>query len=194
MKKIILIRHAKVDIDNSKKVDSLALKKWVEQYDHAPILKESLPTGETITLVQNADVVLTSALSRAIDSAKVLGVEVSEENSLFNEAAVPNISVPYLKLRPKTWLVILRLMLFIGLGKKETSFKASKTQAKNAVLHLETLTKVHSIIALVGHGGMNWLIGKALAQRGWIQEGKSGHGNWGVTVFKMKKEYDLTYI
>ena len=183
MKQIILIRHAKVDIDNSKKVDAKALQKWIELYDHAPILKESLPTKETITLAQDADVVLTSTLRRAIDSAKVLGVEVSEENSLFNEALIPNMSVPYLKFRPKTWLVILRLLLFVGLGKKDTSLKASKTQAKNAAIHLETLTNEHETVVLVGHGGMNWLIGKVLIQSGWIQEGKSGHGNWGTSLF-----------
>ena len=183
MKKIILIRHAQVDIDNSKKVDSQTLQEWIELYDHAPIVKESLPTEITITLAQDADVVVTSTLSRAIDSAKVLGVEVSEENSLFNEALIPKVSMPYLKFRPKTWLVILRLLLFVGLGKKDTSFKASKTQAKNAAIHLETLTNAHETVTLVGHGGMNWLIGKALTQRGWIQEGKSGHGNWGVSIF-----------
>ena len=183
MKQIILIRHAKVDIDNTKKIDSLSLKKWVELYDSAPIVSESLPTEDTITLAQNADVVVTSTLRRAIDSAKVLGVEVHTQNALFNEAAIPEIVIPYLKLKPKSWLVILRLMLLLGLGKKETSLKASKVQAEKAAMQLETLIKEHDKVALVGHGGMNWLIGKALVQSGWVQEGKSGHNNWGTSLF-----------
>ena len=184
MKQIILIRHAKVDIDNTKKIDSLSLQKWVELYDSAPIASESLPTEDTITLVQNTDVVVTSTLRRAIDSAKVLGVEVHTQNALFNEATIPEIVIPYLKLKPKSWLVILRLMLLLGLGKKETSLKASKVQAKKAAMQLETLIKEHDKVALVGHGGMNWLIGKVLIQKGWQLDNKVSHENWGVTILK----------
>ena len=184
MKQIILIRHAKVDIDNTKKIDSLSLQKWVELYDSAPIASDSLPTEDTITLAQNADVVVTSTLRRAIDSAKMLGVEVHTQNTLFNEAAIPEIVIPYLKLKPKSWLVILRLMLLLGLGKKETSLKASKEQAKKAAMQLETLIKEHDKVALVGHGGMNFLIGKVLVKQGWKLEGKMSHENWGTVVYK----------
>ena len=183
MKQIILIRHAKVDIDNTKKIDSQALQTWVNAYDTAPIESESLPTEKTIFLAQNADIVVTSTLRRAIDSAKVLGVEAHAKNPLFNEAAIPEIVIPYLKLKPKSWLVILRLMLLFGLGKKETSLKASKLQATQAAKELESLTHKYDKVALVGHGGMNWLIGKVLTQSGWVQEGKSGHDNWATTLF-----------
>jgi len=36
MKHIVLMRHAKVDIDNSKKIDALSLQKWIADYDIAP--------------------------------------------------------------------------------------------------------------------------------------------------------------
>ena len=184
MKQITLIRHAKVDIDNSKKINSLLLKTWIDAYDTAPIHTESLPSKETVALVQNANVVLTSTLRRAIDSAKVLGVEVDEKNELFNEADIPEVNMPYVKLKPKSWLVILRLMLLFGLGKKDASLKASKKQAMLAVEHLLSLSEEHENIVLVGHGGMNWLIGKALVKKGWELEGKMSHENWGATILK----------
>jgi len=166
MKQIILIRHAKVDIDNTKKIDVQSLKKWVESYDNASIAVDSLPSEETVILAKKADVVVTSTLRRAIDSAKVLGVEVHMQNALFNEATIPEIVISYLKLKPKSWLVILRVMLLLELGKKETSLKASKEQAKKAAIELETLAKEHNKVLLVGHGGMNWLIGKVLIKKG----------------------------
>jgi len=186
MKKIILIRHAKVDIDNSQKVDSLLLKKWVDRYDTAPIDAKSLPTKETIVLGQNADVVVTSTLSRAIDSANILGVEVFEKNRLFNEAAIPEVKIPYIKFKPKSWLVILRVLLLLGLGKKETSFKASKVRAKEAVKKLLVLSREYGTVVLVGHGGMNWLIRKVLMKEGWELEDKGSHDNWGATVLRLK--------
>jgi broad specificity phosphatase PhoE len=184
MKQITLIRHAKVDIDNSQKIDASSLKTWVEAYDTAPLHAESLPTVETMKLVQNADAILTSTLRRAIDSADVLGIEIYERNSLFNEAAIPEVNIPYLKLKPKSWLVILRLMLLLGLGKKDVSLKASKSQAKAAAQKLMALSKEYDNIALVGHGGMNWLIGKQLMKEGWTLEGNISHENWGTTVFE----------
>lgn len=183
MKKITLIRHAKVDINNNEKIDSTTLDTWVNTYDTAPIISDNLPTKETIALAQEADIVISSTLQRAIDSAKVLGVEVSEKNALFNEAAIPAINIPYLKFKPKTWLVILRLLLVFGLGKKDISLKASKNQAKQASDRLEALSKTENHVVLVGHGGMNWLIGKALQKNGWTREGKAEHGNWAATVF-----------
>jgi broad specificity phosphatase PhoE len=182
-KRIILIRHAKVDSDDSKKMDSHSLKKWVEAYDIAPILADSKPTKETVTLSKDADVVVTSTLRRAIDSASVLGVEVYQSHNVFNEAGIPEVNIPLLKLKPKTWLVILRLMLIVGLGKKDSSLKASKAQAKEATNRLMALVDEHNSVLLVGHGGMNWLLGKELVREGWELEGKRSHENWGVTVF-----------
>jgi len=181
-RQITLIRHAQVDIDNSQKIDSSSLQKWVEAYDTAPIHIESLPSRETIVLVQSADVVVTSTLRRASDSAKVLGVDVYEKNELFNEADIPKVNIPYLKLKPKSWLVILRLMLLLGIGKKDASLKASKAQAKKAAQRLLEFSAEHEHVVLVGHGGMNWLIRQVLVKEGWKLEGKGSHENWGTTV------------
>ena len=101
MKQITFIRHAEVDIDNSKKMGSSSLQKWVKKYDTSPICENSLPSSQTIKLAKSADILITSSLSRAIDSAKVLGVEVEEGSELFNEAAVPKINIPFLKLSPR---------------------------------------------------------------------------------------------
>ncbi|MBA1419943.1 MAG: hypothetical protein FAF03_03535 [Epsilonproteobacteria bacterium] len=183
MKQIILIRHAKVDIDNAKKIDSLSLQKWVDEYDTASIVHENMPSTETIAFAQKVDVVVSSTLRRAIDSAKILGVEVDEQNKLFNEAIIPKVNIPYVKLKPKSWLVILRLMLLLGLGKKETSLKASKAQAKKAAIRLEELSQGYDDVLLVGHAGMNWMIGKELGKEGWVLDTKTGHGNWGMSLF-----------
>lgn len=184
MKQIIFIRHAKVDINNSEKIGSLSLEKWVNDYDTAPIDKEKKPPTETIGFAKKADVVVSSTLRRAIDSAAELGVEIHEQNSLFNEAGIPEVNIPFLKLKPKAWLVILRTMLLFGLGKNDTSLKASKAQAKSAMLRLLALSVEYESVVLVGHGGMNWLIRKALIKEGWVLDGKASNKNWGLTVMK----------
>ncbi len=182
MKQIILIRHAKVNIESSEKIDAASLKKWVEQYDKADIDVESLPSQKTKELVKNADVVLTSVLLRTIDSAKVLGVEIYESNAVFNEADIPDINIPFLKFQPKSWLVIVRVLSLLGFGKAGVSLKASKLQAKEGSKRLLELSKEHDAVVLVGHGGMNWLLCKTLMKEGWTLVEDPCNKNWGMTI------------
>ncbi len=190
MKKIILIRHAKVNIGNSQKIDSSSLKKWVEAYDMTNIDADSLPSKETINMVNSADVVLTSSLKRAIDSAKVLDVNIHESNAIFNEATVLQVNIPFFKFKPKAWLVILRVLLLFGLGKEGASLKASKLQAKKAMKYLLELPDEYESVVLVGHGGMNWLIRKELMKEGWSLEPNASNKNWGIIILRVKNMKD----
>lgn len=184
MKQIILIRHAKVDLDNSRPINASSLKEWVDAYDVANIDVHSLPNQETIHVIENSDVLVTSSLQRAIDSAKVLDIDVYEQNVIFNEAQIPNVNIPFLKFKPKIWLVILRILLLFGLGKKDTSLKVSKKQAEEAALRLLALSQKNDTVVLIGHGGMNWLIRKVLMKEGWSLEPNPSNSNWGVTILK----------
>ncbi len=184
MKQIILIRHAKVDIDNSESIRASSLKNWVEAYDMADIQSDSRPTQKTIDVVKHADVIVTSLLRRAIDSGNVLGADIYESNAIFNEAKIPDVNIPFFKFKPKIWLVILRVLLLFGLGKKDTSLKASKQQADKAAQRLQELSIEYENVILVGHGGMNWLIRKVLMKMGWSLEANAFNENWGMTVLK----------
>ena len=182
MKQIILIRHAKVNIDNSQTIAAAALKNWVERYDVADIHFDSKPTQKTRDIVGSAGILVTSVLKRTIDSAKVLGVDSYEKNAIFNEAKIPNVNIPFLKFKPKTWLIVLRVLLLFGLGKKDVSLKASKLQAEEAAKRLLELSNEFESVVLVGHGGMNWLIRKVLMKEGWQLEEKPSNKNWGMTI------------
>jgi len=186
MKQIIFIRHAKVDSENSKKIDAVSLKHWVDQYDNAAICADSLATQETKDVVSQADIILTSTLQRTIDTAKVLGTAIYESNALFNEVAIPNITIPFFKFKPKSWLVIIRVLSLLGFGKAGASLKASKLQANEGSKRLMELSKEHDTVVLVGHGGMNWLLRKVLVKEGWTLEADPSSKNWGMTVLTIQ--------
>ncbi len=180
---IDLVRHAKVDLESTQKINASALHKWVQAYNNAPIQNMILPPEETLRSVQSTEFIVTSSLRRTHDTADLLGVKIDEQNPLFDEAGLPSIDIPLLKLRPKAWLVLLRMLLIFGIGKNDHSLKASKKQAQKATEHLLSLTQTYDHITLIGHGGMNYLIGKALQKRGWRREGKLSHKNLGVTRY-----------
>lgn len=118
MKQIILIRHAKVIVNEKQKIHAKELIQWVKEYDQAPI-DDTKPSHLVYKMVQDTDIVLTSDLKRSIESAKLLGVIPHETNALFNEAGIPDAYLFPFKLRPKTWLFILRSLLLFGFGNKD---------------------------------------------------------------------------
>ena len=187
MKEIYLIRHGKVDIDNSKRIYVHEIKQWVDAYDTAPLDPNSIPTHNLHTLITHVDLVISSQKRRSIDSIKLLGRVTYESHSSFDEAKIPDSSIPFVKLKPKSWLSLLRILQMMGLGRTNSTLIASKKEAEKAVDFLITCLARHNTIAVVGHGGMNWLISKRLQKLGWNIEGKPMHHNWGVTKLRIKE-------
>ena len=186
MKKITLIRHAKVKMDNKTKIDATQLPQWIYDYDHSPLDEESLAPQKTIEVVKNADFVLTSRLKRTLATAYLLGLEIDERNELFNEATVPAINIPFFRFRPFTWLNIIRIVLLFELTKKRSRIQESRDDAKKASEYLVKLSSKYDNIVVVGHGAKNWLIRKELLKVGWKLEGKPSNKNWGVTILNLK--------
>jgi len=123
--KIILIRHAKVLLDSTKKITASQMNTWVDAYNHAPI-DTTLPSKEVIRHIKEANVLLASSLSRTSESLAVIDVESTEKNILFDEIALPEAKGTWLKLSSKTWLVLLRLMMLAGFGKKSKVYTEAK--------------------------------------------------------------------
>jgi len=181
---ITLIRHAKVLAKEDERLYASQIPKWIEHYNTAPIDK-SLPKDGVIDQIRSADIVVVSRLSRTHDSFALLGVEPNIVDSVFDEAEVPFGKIPFIKLYPKQWLVVLRLMMLVGVGKGSSSLKASKSRASKAAKELNLLAKSKQNIALMGHGGMNWLISKELEKMGWVcVEDVYSSRNWGYKVYR----------
>ena len=96
------------------------MKNWVKTYDMAEICSESKPTQKTIDVVNSVDVVVTSSLKRAIDSAKLLGTDIYESNAIFNEASIPDVHIAFLKFKAK------RVFVRLGLSKLIKLFRYKK--------------------------------------------------------------------
>lgn len=180
---IVLVRHGKVDLDTKTRIYSNAMQEWVKMYDIAPLCEESKPPDKTHRLVEGANYVISSKLPRSIISAQILGLNVNEQNLLFNELEIPPVKIPFLKFRPKVWLIILRVLVVLRLGESHHAFQASKQRAKKAARYLIEQSDKHEKVVLIGHGGLNWLITKALEQEGWKALLPISHENWGLSVY-----------
>ena len=182
VKRIVFIRHAKVNMDSSKAIYAKALKQWEESYNNAPIHQDIKPDESLVVIVHSASYVLSSTLRRSLDSLSMLSVVPDEANPLFNEAAIPKLKGSVIKLKPVHWLLLFRILSLLGIGRWARTLKATKSDAHKAAERLIEISKEHQEIVLMGHGVMNWLIRKELSKQGWRSKGKERHSNWGSTI------------
>ncbi len=184
---ITLIRHAPVVADWDTRLSADELPDFIRRYDSAPI-DTAPPSKDIFDIVANADRVVASPLPRAVESLGVLGFEADETDEIFAEAPLPTLGWKRLRLKPMQWLSFFRILWLLGLLKGEGSFADSKTRAQRAADRLVDLAQKHGNVVLMGHGGMNAMIAKALRRRGWKIVRKSGGiGNWSVVELEIRR-------
>ncbi len=186
MQKIILLRHAKVDIKNYKNISANQFEKWIIEYNNSDIKSESSSKNEIRNLLNETDILICSNLKRSIQSIEVFDKIPFETNDIFNEAELPHSNWNLLKLNPKVWLIFFRILWFFGYSQNCESYKEAKERAKKATEKLIKLSQQNKTIILVGHGIMNKLIQKELLLQKWNEIKKVKNNNWDYGIFELK--------
>ena len=187
MKKIILLRHGEVDIQNYKNMSSIEFGEWIIEYNNADIKSDFLQKNDIKKLLNETDILICSTLRRSLLSLEIFKKMPFECNALFNEAEIPYSSFSFLRLKSKYWLIIYRILWFLGYAKNVESYKKTKIRAKEAAEHLIKLSKNNESVILVGHGIMNKFIQKELLLNKYLERKKTKNKNWDYSVFLFKK-------
>ncbi|TXC85702.1 histidine phosphatase family protein [Metabacillus litoralis] len=186
---ITLIRHGRSLHTEQTPVTCKELHSWVVKYDEVSILEEKQYPSEAIKKATEANVLLTSDLKRAIDSASSLTSERPVESySLLREVdlPIPSGNLFGVKLSPKTWLTLFRLLWFCGYSNNSESFSHAKERAKKAAHFLINEASKHESVTVVGHGFFNILVTKQLKNEGWISQTKQSSKHWSCTTYKKR--------
>jgi len=185
MQKIILLRHGEVDIENYKNLSANQFGEWIVEYNNSNIKSEFQTKNEVKDLLNKADILICSNLKRSIQSIEIFDKIPFETNNVFNEAQLPFSNWKLLKLNPKIWLIIFRLLWIFGYSQNSESFKETKQRAKDATEKLIELSKQNKTVILVGHGIINKLIQKELVALKWTESKKLQNKNWCYGVFEL---------
>ncbi len=183
--KIILIRHAEVNINTNSFAYAFELKKWLDIYNHAEIKKDFVSKSEISNIFNRSDKILCSGLKRSYDSVALYAKTPHQQNELFNEAGLPYANWRWVKLPLALWAIVFRVMWLFGYKKNGESLQEAKSRAKKATDKLINFCEEELTVTLLGHGLMNRLIGKELIRRGWNNQGKMGSANWDYGVFEL---------
>ncbi|WP_129690272.1 phosphoglycerate mutase family protein [Gottfriedia acidiceleris] len=187
--KISLIRHGKSLWTEDKPITSKEFKNWIQKYDENGVSEEKTYPSETLKIVANTKVIITSDLIRTIKSAEFLNpYDISSKaDPLFRETELPT---PFtnlfgLRLKPSFWAVILRCLWFCGYSSNCESLNDAKIRAEKASRLLIKYAQEHTDIVLVGHGFFNILIAKELKKTGWKANKKTSSKHWDITTFSV---------
>jgi broad specificity phosphatase PhoE len=184
MKKIILLRHGEVDVKDNNKISANEFGQWIIKYNNSNIKFECLSKNEIKSLFDKSNIIICSNLKRSIQSAELFNKIPFEINDIFKEAKLPYSNWTKLKLSPKIWLIIFRILWLFGYYKNSESLQETKQRAKIATQKLLELSKNNDTILLVGHGVFNRFIKKELIRNQWKQTKKSGNKNWDYGIFE----------
>ncbi|MEH7276050.1 histidine phosphatase family protein [Neobacillus vireti] len=185
---ISLIRHGKSQLTENDKLSGWEFKKWVEKYDYNGVIEESTYPSATLGKVAAANIIITSDLKRAVESARLLDpVTNIISDLLFRETELPSYTsqIFNLKLKPSTWAIVLRILWFSGYSTNCESLDQAKFRANKAAQQLIDYANEYKSVVLVGHGFFNMFIAKELQKKGWIGPRKRDSKHWNCMSFSL---------
>jgi phosphohistidine phosphatase SixA len=182
--RIIIQRHGVPNTGKWGKIYSKDMTQWIEVYNKSGVETDSVPSEKSQQHAKDS-LVICSSLERSKHSAELLKADNFECNQIFNEAELPVINVPMLKILPHTWSMIFRVFWFVGISKNVESKKEFSERVKSACQTLEKTAEIHTSILLVGHGVMNRFLAKELMNNGWQgKKAPNGKKYWGYSYWE----------
>lgn len=176
---IILVRHGKPALSRKVRLTWREFRDWWIRYDEGGIKPGQKPPKKVIQWAREADTVLSSPLPRAVESAALAaGREPDATLPGLVEAALPSPPLGPLKMRPKSWGTIARIIWFIGYSDGMESHFEARTRANDVCSDLEHHAAGGKIVYVSGHGWFNRMVKGSLMARGWRCKSQNGDLHW----------------
>lgn len=176
---IILVRHGKPALSRKTFLTGAEFRDWWRRYDEGGLAPEQKIPKRVKHSARNADLVVSSPLRRAVESAALAANREPDELwSELVEAALPSPHLGPLKFRSKTWGTIARVIWAIGYSDGMESRPEARARAEAACDKLEDAAKGGKMVYVQGHGWFNRMIKGSLMKRGWKLKSQNGDLHW----------------
>lgn len=183
--KIVILRHGKPVIPSLSKLSASAFSEWVHEYNAAGLCPTSQPTDDAIKCADECNTVVCSALPRSIESAKAFkNKSIVLSDPIFNEADLPVANWQAMKLSPKIWAIVFRILWLLGYSRNSESFTEAKSRATEAVERLSEIACKYESVLFVGHGVYNRILANELRRHGWLGPKNPGSNYWSFGIYE----------
>jgi len=183
--RIILMRHGKPDLTESKPLASHEFHQWIHAYNQAPLCEQSTPTAEATLIASECAFTVCSSLRRSRESAQRLGLDIARSDEIFREMEMPHSKLLLPKFSPGIWSVLFRCLWFMGYSRNSESFVAARHRAAVAAQQLQALARQYQSVIFIGHGLFNRFVARELRLNGWRGVANPSRRYWGFSVYEL---------
>ncbi|MEM7728605.1 MAG: histidine phosphatase family protein [Pseudomonadota bacterium] len=176
---IILVRHGRPALSRKVRLTWREYRDWWRRYDEGGIEPGQKPPKTVVRWARSADLILSSPLPRAVESAELAAGRAPDETLPgLVEAALPSPPLGPLKLRPKSWGTVARILWFVGYSDGMESHAEARQRADAIGAALEARAQGGRIVYVSGHGWFNRMLKGSLIARGWRCRSQNGDLHW----------------
>lgn len=176
---IILVRHGKPALSRKVRLTGPEFRDWWSRYDKGGILEDQTPPKKLLNWARKADVVLSSPLRRAVESAELAtGRPPDALLPGLVEASLPSPPLGGLKMRPKSWGTVARILWYVGYTDSMESHSHARARAHAVCEELEHHAAGGKIVYVSAHGWFNRMVKGSLMARGWRCKSQNGDLHW----------------
>lgn len=176
---IILVRHGKPALSRKVRLTWREFRDWWIRYDEGGIKPGQTPPKKVAQWAQDADLILSSPLRRAVESAELAAGRAPDMTLPgLVEAALPSPPLGALKLRPKSWGTVARILWYVGYSDGMESHSEARARAAAVSVQLEDCASDGRTVYVSGHGWFNRMIKGSLMARGWRCKSQNGDLHW----------------
>lgn len=187
---LIIARHGKPALSRKVKLTWQGYKDWWVRYDEGGLKPDQKFPKKLSKWVGRADVIMSSPLRRAIESAELISgrtVDVIEDRLV--EAALPPPRLFKLKLRPKTWGTLSRIVWQLGWSGGMESRVEARARVNDMCDILASHAAEGKIVYVSAHGWINRMLKGSLTKRGWKMKSQNGDLHWSFRRFERPSNY-----
>lgn len=178
---IILARHGEPAISRKVILSADDYRRFWERYEQLGIRAGQTPPEGLTGLVADAGAVIASTRLRSIETAEALARgRAFARDPLFVEAPLPPPNLPgWVKFSPSIWGFLARLCWwFFDHHEGGETRRQAQARADQAAALLIDLTASGEDVVVLAHGFFNFMVGRALARRGWRLAANQGYKYW----------------
>jgi broad specificity phosphatase PhoE len=182
---IIVSRHGRPALDRSAgpKLDWREYVEWWNAYEAGGLAEDQTPPANLVDAVSNADIVVSSARLRAIQTAQFATQgRTPDQDPVFNEAPLPPPRLSGARFLPKTWNILARIAWLQGHRLDGEGVAEARERAKQAAFRLDELAQ-QGTVYLAAHGWFNRMLRRPLRRLDWVCVRDGGDKYWSYRVY-----------
>ena len=173
-------RHGRPALDRTKgpRLSWESYIDWWAAYEAGGLQEGQKAPEKLKKVVADADIYLTSSRLRAHQTmASAAPGKTARQMAIFDEAPLPPPRLNWLKMLPKRWNVLSRIVWLHGHSLDGESVHEARARAKEAALVLHEQAQQGKVF-LAAHGWFNRMIRKELKKLGWRCTHNGGDKYW----------------